>query len=588
MARMRRSTMLLGLVCCASLLVTACGSSSNNNAASNSSSASSSSAAVPKGGTLVIGAEQEPDCMDWIGTCSGSSWGYWMAAVQTMPRAFDIVQDSSGNYVYKASSVLTGEPKLETSPQQKVTYEISDKAVWSDGQPITSTDFKYTWDQIANGQDVYDKTGYQDIASVDDSKPKEAVVTFSKNYQDWKGLFTGNYGIFPSHLLQGKDRDTEMKDGYKFSGGPWMIDSWTKTDNITLVPNPMYWGTHPSLDKVIFKFQPDTSAEFTAFKSDQVSMIYPQPQLDAVDQIQAGLPNSQKDIATDTGNFEALWMNMGVAPFDNEAVRQAVAYAIDRSAVVNRLFGALGVTEPLQFLNAPIVKQYADPQAYAKYTQDTGKVDSLLTGAGYAKGSDGIYAKGGQKLSFTVKTTAGNKRRELTEQVLQQQLQAAGIDMQIDNQKAGDLFGEQLPAGDFQAAIYAQVLTTLGPSTCNILCSDNSSPIGQSGGNNYTRTNIPDLDTVLHKMDGELDDAKLMDEGKQASQIEADHMVTLPDRPAAQHPAVEQQDRRSRHRQRGARPVLEHERVGRQRLTRQWAGLGPRYAGAPNPFPDRR
>ncbi len=63
----------------------------------------------------------------------------------------------------------------------------------------------------------------------------------------------------------------------------------------------------------------------------------------------------------------------------------------------------------------------------------------MLTGAGYAKGSDGIYAKGGQKLSFKVRTTAGNKRRETTQQILQTQLKAAGIDMGVDNLAAGDL-----------------------------------------------------------------------------------------------------------------------------------------------------
>src|SRR5262249_6694966 len=180
---------------------------SSDNKSTNTAGGGSSSGAVPKGGTLIIGWEQEPDCMDWIGSCSGSSYGYWMAAVQTMPRAFDVLKDDQGNYSYKPSILLKGEPKLETSPQQKVTYDISDAAVWSDGQPITSTDFKYTWDQIANGTDVYDKTGYTNIQSVDDSNPKVAVVTFSKPFGDWKGLFTGNYGVFPSHLLQGKDRD---------------------------------------------------------------------------------------------------------------------------------------------------------------------------------------------------------------------------------------------------------------------------------------------------------------------------------------------------------------------------------------------
>ncbi|MBA2707700.1 MAG: peptide ABC transporter substrate-binding protein [Gemmatimonadaceae bacterium] len=453
-----------------------------------------------------------------------------MVTVQTMPRAFDILKSSSGDYSYKHSILLTDEPKLETDPVQKVTYDIDPKAVWNDGTPITSTDFKYTWDQIANGADVYDKTGYDLIAKVDDTDKAKAVVTFSegKTYGDWKGLFTGNYGIFPSHLLQGKDRNAEMKDGYKFSGGPWVLDGWAKTDNVTLVPNPKYWGTKPNLDKVIFKVQANTSAEFTAFTSNQVSAIYPQPQLDAVDKINAGLPGTKKDITAETGNFEALWLNNAVAPFDDVAVRKAVAYAVDRAAIVQRLFGPLGVKAPLNDLNATVVSRFTDPQAFSKYKLDLGMVDKTLTGAGWAKGSDGIYAKDGKKLAFKVRTTAGNKRRETTQQILQTQFKAAGMEMTVDNLAAGDLFGKALPVGDFQAAIYAQVLTTLSASTCNLFCTKNSNDIGKKGGNNYTRTRIPALDEQLLKMDGELDESALKTQGKAASKIAADNLISLP------------------------------------------------------------
>ena len=48
---------------------------------------------VPAGGTLVIGMEQEGDCMDWISSCGGTSWTYWAVGSQTMPRAFDTVKD---------------------------------------------------------------------------------------------------------------------------------------------------------------------------------------------------------------------------------------------------------------------------------------------------------------------------------------------------------------------------------------------------------------------------------------------------------------------------------------------------------------
>jgi len=107
-------------------------------------------------------------------------------------------------------------------------------------------------------------------------------------------------------------------------------------------------------------------------------------------------------------------------------------------------------------------------------------------------------------------------------------LKDAGFDMTIDNTKAGDLFGQVLPTGDFQAAIYAQVLTTLQPSTCNLFCSKNAAPLGQKGGNNYTRTNVPALDDVLIKQDAELDPNQAVTEGRQAEKIKADNAVSLP------------------------------------------------------------
>ena len=527
MRKQRRGAQLFCLLFTSVLLVAAC--SSDKKSPTGAGASSSSSEVVPQGGTLVIGAEQEPDCADWFGTCGGSSWGFWMMNVNTMPRAFDVVKDSSGTYVFKANIMLKSEPKLETTPKQKVTYEIADNAVWNDNTPITSTDFKYTWDQVVNGKDIYDKTGYTNIESVDDSNPKVAVVTFSSTYPDWKQLFAGGYGILPSHILQGKDRDTEMKDGYKFSAGPFVIDSWVKGDSITLVPNPNFFGPKPHLDKVVFKIQADTSAEFQAFKAGEVSVVYPQPQLDAVDAINAGLPGVEKEISVDTGNFESLWINNSKAPFDDKIVRQAFGFSIDRDAMVKRLFGGLGVDKALNVVNAKIVKAYSDENAFSSYKLDLTKADQLLTGDGWAKGADGIYAKGGQRLAFTIKSTAGNKRRELTEQILQEQLKTAGFEMTIENAKAGDLFGSILPQGDFQMGLYAQVLTSLVPGNCTLFCSTNI-PTADNGfsGNNWTRSNVADLDTQLKIVDSSLDENARMAAGKAADKIVADNALTFP------------------------------------------------------------
>lgn len=503
----------------------ACGSSTKKDAAAPTTVAN---ATAGGGGVLTLGAEQEPDCLDWINSCAGSSWGSWMVGNQTLPRAFDYVKVGE-DWTYTPSVLLDGEPTVKAGDKPVITYKLNPKAVWDDNTPITCKDFIYTWDQIAKGKDVYDPTGYTDIETVTATNDTTCVVTFAKSYAGWKSLFGGLYGLQPAHLLEGKDRNAIMKDGYTFSGGPFKLEKWDKGNSISLIPNPNYWGSKAKPDKVIFKIFADTSAYFQAFKAGEVLAIYPQPQIDAIEQITAGVGDAKSIISTNTGNLEALWLNNSKAPFDSKAVRQAFAYAIDRDAIVNRLFGGIKVTKAINNMNPNILAKYSDVNAWAGYIKNLSKVDSLMTGDGWAKGSDGIWAKGGQKATIEFKTTAGNKRRELTQQIIQEQAKQAGFELTINNQKSGDLFGKQLPAGDFQMALYAQVLTNLEPANCGLFCSKNI-PTEANGnvGQNWQRVNIPELDPLLLDVDANVDDAKRAESNKKADKIEADNMVALP------------------------------------------------------------
>lgn len=443
-----------------------------------------------------------------------------------MPRVFDVAK-KGGTWVNVPSALMDGAPTVATTGgKQVVTYQLNPKAVWSDGEPITSADFKYTWDQIVTGDDIYDTTGYSSIGSIDDSDPQTVIATFSEPFGGWSQLFGGLYGVFPSHLLEGKDRDAEMANGYDWSGGPYLAE-WDKGVSVTLTPNDKYWGPKAK-STIVFKFLADTAAEFQAFQSGEVSAIYPQPQLDAVDAINAGLPDAKSYVTADTGNVEALWINNEAPPFDDVAVRQAFAYAIDRNAIVKRLFGGLGVTKAVNSLNPPILSAYSDPNAYAGYGLDLKKVAVLMKGAGWAK-ADGVWEKDGEKAELTIKSTTGNKRRELTEQILQAQLKAAGFDLTIENQAAADLFGEQLPAGDYQLALYAQVATSLEPGLCSIMCSKNiPTDANDNTGQNWTRTNVKGLDAPLKLVDTSSDNDARAKAGKQADQIMAKAQVSLP------------------------------------------------------------
>ena len=515
MQRMRRSKLLL-VSLLAVVVVAACGSGKKS-----ATSGATNQKAV-KGGTLTLSAEQEPDCADWIASCAGSTWGSYTIQEHTMPRAFDVMPDGS----QQASALLAGAPTLETGPPQKVTYKIDPKAVWSDGQPITSTDFKYTWDQVAHGKDIYDKTGYEKIQSIDDTDKSTAVVTFSEPYADWKDLFGGFYGVFPSHLLQGKDRDTEMKNGYTWSGGPWMLDHWTRKSEIKLVRNPKYWGKQPNLDAVVFKIIKDTAAEIGAFKTGQSAAIYPQAQPELA-QLKTLANTSFK--VTNGLSYEALWLNNAKFPLNSTAVRQALAYATDREAIVQRLFGA--VQPNIKAINAFTTpsnkKWYSDP--FSVYTRDLTKVNSLMTGDGWTKGSDGKWIKNGQKASLYIRTTAGNKRRELMEDILRSQWGEAGFDMQPpQNQDNDPLFGQTLPAGDFQVGIYAQTPQSPSPAQCVTFCSKNIPTPPSNSGTNWTRTSDPKVDDAWSKADTELDETKRVTYVTDGTKALSDIVASLP------------------------------------------------------------
>ncbi|MDQ1480178.1 MAG: peptide/nickel transport system substrate-binding protein, partial [Actinomycetota bacterium] len=198
-----------------SLVLAACGSSSKGGSTGNTGP-------VPTGGTITIGAEEEPACFDWIGSCSGTQWGTWIAQIHTQPWAYIDVPDGKNGLKTIASPLLAAPATMTPTPVETISYKIEPKAVWSDGVPITCADFQYTVDQQQNGKDLYDPTGYPDIASVTCPTPKSVVVKYAKGktFANWKSLFGSGVGIFPSHLLKGKDRDAALKNGYSWSGGP--------------------------------------------------------------------------------------------------------------------------------------------------------------------------------------------------------------------------------------------------------------------------------------------------------------------------------------------------------------------------------
>lgn len=477
-------------------------------------------------GTIRIAAEEELACADWIASCAASSWGNWTLGNQTLPQALNVTPGGE----YTPGAVLVDAPTLEAGPPMKVTYRIKPEAVWSDGQPITSTDFQYTWQQIAKGKDIYDRTGYNDIASIDTTDPKTAVVTFTQPFAGWRDLFGGFYFILPSHLLTGKNRSKEMKDGYAFSGGPWQLEGgksgWKKGKSITLVPNPAYWGTKPQIAKVVFQFVTESAAELQAVKTGQVVAAYPLPidgSLDSLDQ------RSNLAYTVSYGNtYEAFFVNAKAFPLNSQAVRQAIAYSTDRQVIVDQTVKpAVREGRVLQGFNVPTFKEFYFP-SFEKYVPKPAMVTTLMTGDGWKKNGDGIWQKNGKTASFEINSTAGNEVRQREEQLWQSQLKQNGFDLTIKNLSSDVLFGSRLPKGQYDVALYATVGTP-DPGQCLVFCSKNiPSKKNDFGGQNTTWTNSPTIDTPWAAADAEIDDTARAALVKQGEDALAEYMASIP------------------------------------------------------------
>ena len=465
-----------------------------------------------QGGTISIVAG-DPLCMDWYSQCGGGNFG--ITITQTLPSPMVFVAGQ-----YRATAVLAGDPMLDIGPPQRVTYRIDPRAVWSDGTPITSSDFRYTWEQ-GRASNV---RGMGDIAAVDDADPKTAVVTWREISAPWRERFRP---LLPRHLLDGKDRNAEMKDGYRFSGGPFMIDHWTRGQEIKLVRNPRYWGPPAHLDAIVFRVIPDPSAARQAYKSGQVDLIIQAGAEPGIEEMK-GLPDTGFEDEWSL-NYSFIAFNTKSPPLDRLAVRQALGYATDRDAIVTQLQGHLrpGV-RPLQSLVS-----FANPawysEPFARYRRDLTRVAELMRTDGWSKGADGVWARPDGRARIELLIDGGLRFQTLFSQIVQSQWKEAGFEVEIKSAIGSAIVGELLPRGNFQASFTGSGTVTSDPGQCARFCSRNvPTEATRFVGGNITRTSTPALDDIWARVDTELDEAKRRDLVRRGQELLAEEVPVLP------------------------------------------------------------
>ncbi|MDP9241560.1 MAG: ABC transporter substrate-binding protein, partial [Actinomycetota bacterium] len=291
------------------------------------------------GGSAVFGAEQWPQCLNPITSCAYASWYFFTVQEFIMPQLMRLSLDNK----FEASPLLTEAPSIDnggvTAKPFSVTYHLNPDAVWADGTPITSEDINFTWLAILNTTGTLSTQGYDLITSIDTKDPQTAVINFKSPYTDWPDLFGGLLGFviekaaFPNADPAKPELSGEMTDSVPFSGGPWVLKSWDKSQEV-LVRNDKYWGDKALLDQVTFVRRQNQSTEISSILSGEVDAIYPQPSnVSLLDQFKSN-PNVQA-VGGGSNYYEALHLNNDVPPLNDPKVREALLYAIDRESVVN-------------------------------------------------------------------------------------------------------------------------------------------------------------------------------------------------------------------------------------------------------------
>lgn len=399
---------------------------------------------------------------------------------------------------------LTGEPTVSTvGGKQTVTYELNPKAKWSNGTPITEADFAAQWKALNGTNSAYNvasTTGYSQISNVAAGKsPEEVVVTFSSNFADWKSLFAPLYPASTNSTPDAFNKGWLNK--IPVTAGPFKFQAFNATDKtVTVVRDPNWWGDPAILDSIVFKTV-DIAATADAFASGEIDWFDIGPS--ATDYKKSVGVKGAKIRVAGGPNFRHMTLN-GTSPMLSDVrVRQAVAEAVDRTAIAKSdLAGLPWPDKPLGnhfFVNNQ--NGYVDNSAaVGKYDPNAAK--QLLDQAGWTQGSGQYRTKDGKTLELKLVIPDGVPVSANEGTLMQHFLAAVGIKLDIDAVNSDDFFDKYVNPGQFDITVFSWIGNDF-PVSSNASIYQN--PQGTNIFQNFARTGSAQIDGMLTKAQADLD-----------------------------------------------------------------------------------
>jgi peptide/nickel transport system substrate-binding protein len=447
------------------------------------------SGAPKTGGTVVVGLSYEPDTMNVYST-------HLLGDVQATMVEGLLVPDENMAYqpvlCLETPSLENGLIVIHEDGTMDITYNLRQDVRWHDGAPFTAADVAFTWEALANEAWIAEsKDGVDQVTAIDCPDDYTVIVHYKEAFTDFAStLFT--FGILPKHVCEGVDLNENT--GYNVAPvgtGPYKFAEWVPGEYIKVVANADYYGDGPYLDAIYFRFITDENTRIAQLKTGEIDFAYGLT-YENYNEVAAIEGTTTETMSMNSWRYLAF--NNAVPGLNEVAVRQAIAYGIDRDALVNQLFNGIPVV-----WNQPWMPK--DPfavQGFEGYSYDPEKAVALLEGAGWILNSDGVREKDGHTLAMRISCVAGRAVDEAVEQVILAYLDQIGIKLTIDNAAASTQTA-RLFAGEFDLACAGWIVS---PTTSR------SFLYGTDEVLNRGRWSDPDFDKIIYAINFAMDEAE--------------------------------------------------------------------------------
>lgn len=369
-----------------------------------------------QGGTVVIGMTADPGALNSAVTTSGNT---------------HFVSDQIFNGLVGLDDQLNPVPELaaswEVSEDGKVyTFKLQPNVTWHDGQPFTSADVKFSFEEALLKFHSRTKAGLENVLeSIETPDAGTVVFRFKQPYGPLlQRLDVTEAPIIAKHIYEGKDLQKDPANLNPIGTGPFKFVDYVKGDHVTLERNPNYFKAGlPRVEKVIFRIIPDANTATLALEQGEVDYLSGVQGSD-ITRLQS---NPELKLAQGFGGSggsvcqNVLIPNLTKAPFDKLDVRRAFYHALDRQFIVDRVYFGQGSPS-----TGPISRQmeWAYTPDVRAYPYDVALANQLLDQAGYPRGVDGNR--------FTVTFTHASSFAKLGE-AMREQLKQVGINLELES-----------------------------------------------------------------------------------------------------------------------------------------------------------